>query len=84
MCGVGYAQAFQYYNNFPRDTMIRKSLVAASVLLSLVGLVGAYADVYVVRFSPSSFYLHPHYFYFYVTANRDLLGSATFLLLHVR
>ncbi|KAJ7771218.1 hypothetical protein B0H14DRAFT_3894751 [Mycena olivaceomarginata] len=47
LCGVVYSQAFQYFTNFPNDSWTRKALVIASVLFSLVGLVGAYADVYV-------------------------------------
>ncbi|KAJ7853645.1 hypothetical protein B0H14DRAFT_3450073 [Mycena olivaceomarginata] len=46
LCGIAYAQAFTYFSNFPNDSWIRKALVIASILFSLVGLVGAYADVY--------------------------------------
>ncbi|KAJ7815506.1 hypothetical protein B0H14DRAFT_3878277 [Mycena olivaceomarginata] len=46
LCGLAYAQAFAYFSNFPNDSWIRKALVIASILFSLVGLVGAYADVY--------------------------------------
>ncbi|KAJ7837795.1 hypothetical protein B0H14DRAFT_3459935 [Mycena olivaceomarginata] len=47
LCGIAYSQAFQYFTNFPNDSWTRKALVIASVWFSLVGLVGAYADVYV-------------------------------------
>ncbi|KAJ7248288.1 hypothetical protein B0H12DRAFT_724104 [Mycena haematopus] len=46
LCGVGYSQAIRYYNAFPEDSVIRKSLVAATIFFTLVELVGAYADVY--------------------------------------
>ncbi|KAJ6500955.1 hypothetical protein C8R45DRAFT_1210631 [Mycena sanguinolenta] len=46
LCGVAYSQAFTYFSNFPNDNWVRKALVMASVLFSLLGLIGAYADVY--------------------------------------
>ncbi|KAF7358957.1 hypothetical protein MSAN_01236100 [Mycena sanguinolenta] len=46
LCGVAYAQAFAYFKSYPNDSWVRKALVIASILFSLLGLVGAYADVY--------------------------------------
>ncbi|KAJ6485600.1 hypothetical protein C8R45DRAFT_997176 [Mycena sanguinolenta] len=46
LCGIAYAQAFTYFTSFPNDSWVRKALVTASVLFSLVGLIGAYGDVY--------------------------------------
>ncbi|KAJ7608017.1 hypothetical protein DFH06DRAFT_1347201 [Mycena polygramma] len=39
-------QAFQYFNDFPNDTLLRKSLVVFTLLLSFVGLMGECAFVY--------------------------------------
>ncbi|KAJ7653174.1 hypothetical protein DFH06DRAFT_1474931 [Mycena polygramma] len=44
--GLAVSQAFQYFNNFPNDGMLRKSLVVLSLSFSFVALVGEYADVY--------------------------------------
>ncbi|KAF7371071.1 hypothetical protein MSAN_00741400 [Mycena sanguinolenta] len=46
LCGMAYAQAFTYFSSFPNDSWARKALVIASILFSLVGLIGAYGDVY--------------------------------------
>ena len=48
LCGIVYAQAYSYFTNFPNDSWVRKALVITSILFSLVGLVGEYADVYEV------------------------------------
>ncbi|KAJ6493989.1 hypothetical protein C8R47DRAFT_1117968 [Mycena vitilis] len=45
--GLAVSQAFQYFNNFPKDGMLRKSLVVLSLSFSFVALVGEYADVYI-------------------------------------
>ncbi|KAJ6551747.1 hypothetical protein B0H19DRAFT_1378402 [Mycena capillaripes] len=44
--GVAFSQTFQYFNNFPNDGLLRKSLVASSLLFAFVALIGEYADVY--------------------------------------
>ncbi|KAJ7249513.1 hypothetical protein B0H12DRAFT_1121945 [Mycena haematopus] len=46
LCGVAYAQAFAYFAAFPNDSWVRKGLVTATLVFSLLGLVGVYADVY--------------------------------------
>ncbi|KAJ7737911.1 hypothetical protein DFH07DRAFT_91882 [Mycena maculata] len=45
--GFALSQAFHYFYTFPSDSRTRKGLVASSLILSFVGLIGAYADVYV-------------------------------------
>ncbi|KAJ7738834.1 hypothetical protein DFH07DRAFT_965929 [Mycena maculata] len=44
--GFALSQAFSYFYTFPSDSRMRKGLVASSLFLSFVGLIGAYADVY--------------------------------------
>ncbi|KAJ6502773.1 hypothetical protein C8R47DRAFT_215619 [Mycena vitilis] len=44
--GLTVPQAFQYFDNFPDDGLLRRSLVASSLLLSFAGLIGEYANIY--------------------------------------
>ncbi|KAJ6461218.1 hypothetical protein C8R47DRAFT_1159581 [Mycena vitilis] len=46
LLGLAITQAFQYFNNFPNDTLLRKSLVVFTVFFSFVGLMGECAFVY--------------------------------------
>ncbi|KAJ6450121.1 hypothetical protein C8R47DRAFT_323692 [Mycena vitilis] len=44
--GLTIPQAFQYFNDFPNDSLLRKGLVASCLLFCFVGLVGECAFVY--------------------------------------
>ncbi|KAJ6502863.1 hypothetical protein C8R47DRAFT_1107039 [Mycena vitilis] len=44
--GFTIPQAYQYFSAFPNDTLLKKSLVASSLLFSFGGLIGEYANVY--------------------------------------
>ncbi|KAJ7629224.1 hypothetical protein DFH06DRAFT_1226176 [Mycena polygramma] len=44
--GLTIPQAFHYFNDFPNDSLLRKSLVASCLLFCFVGLIGECAFVY--------------------------------------